>query len=230
MALRLAGVVALVVVASAGAAGTQLAEVGRLPTGAKVVALTFDGGADAGGAWRIVRTLRRTHVPATFFVTGQWVRRYPRLARMIGREFELGNHTYDHVAQTPLSSAGVQADIRRGAYWIRTVAHVNPRPLFRFPYGDRDTRTIAIARSLGYVSVRWSLDTWGWMGTEGGQSTATVLARVKRNLRRGDIVLMHLGAGRDGSMLDARALPAVIATIRRRGFRFVGLREYVHAP
>jgi peptidoglycan/xylan/chitin deacetylase (PgdA/CDA1 family) len=68
------------------------------------------------------------------------------------------------------------------------------------------------------------------MGREGGQSTATVLARVKMHLRRGDIVLMHLGAGRDGSMLDARALPAVIRAIRHRGFRFVGLREYVRAP
>jgi peptidoglycan/xylan/chitin deacetylase (PgdA/CDA1 family) len=219
---------AAVLAGSAGAA--PLAEVERLPTGAKVVALTFDGGADAGGAWSIVATLRRRHVPATFFVTGQWVRRYPRLARMIAREFELGNHTYDHAAQTHLSSAAVRADLRRGAYWIRAVAHTDPRPLFRFPYGDRDSRTIAIAHELGYASVRWSLDTWGWMGREGGQSTATVLRRVRTHLRRGDIVLMHLGAGRDGSELDARALPAVISAIRRRGFRFVSLREYVRAP
>ena len=226
MALRVLAVAALVAVAPAAA--TQPSELERLPTGAKVVALTFDGGADAGGAWRIVATLRRTHVPATFFVSGQWARRYPRLTRMIARRYELGNHTYDHVALTHLSSPAVRSELKRGAYWIRKIAHVNPWPLFRFPYGDRDARTLAIVHSLGYVSVRWSLDTWGWMGTAGGQSTSTVLERVKSHLRRGDIVLMHLGAGRDGSELDARALPAVIRAIRRRGFRLVELRPYLH--
>jgi peptidoglycan/xylan/chitin deacetylase (PgdA/CDA1 family) len=228
--LTLVALGAAITVGPGTAATAQLTEVERLPTHQKLVALTFDGGADAGGAWRIVATLRRTHVQATFFVTGQWVRRYPRLARMIARDYELGNHTYDHLAQTGLSSGAVKSDLRRGDFWIKKITHANPRPLFRFPYGARDARTIAIVEGQGYTPVRWSLDTWGWMGREGGQSTATVLKRVMTHLRRGDIVLMHLGAGRDRSELDALALPAVIRAIRRRGFRFVELRRFVRAP
>jgi peptidoglycan/xylan/chitin deacetylase (PgdA/CDA1 family) len=201
-------------------------EVERLPTRAKVVALTFDGGADAGGAATIVRTLQRRHVPATFFVTGMWARRYPRLARTIGARFDVGDHTYDHAAQTGLSDGDVRRDVARGDYWIRALTRREPRPLFRFPYGDRDSRTLGIVHALGYVSIRWSIDTWGWMGTSGGQSVATVVRRVAERLEPGAILMMHLGAGKDGSMLDARALPQVLSLVERRGHRFVALRRY----
>ncbi|MGB2952880.1 MAG: polysaccharide deacetylase family protein [Gaiellaceae bacterium] len=199
----------------------------RLPTRAKVVALTFDGGADDGGAARILATLEHRRVPATFFITGMWVRRYPRVARRIGARFDIGDHTYDHAAQTRLSSDEVRRDITRGAYWLRALIHADPRPLFRFPYGDRDPRTLAIVHALGYVSIRWSIDTWGWMGTTGGQSIASVVSRVAEQLQPGAVVMMHLGAGKDGSMLDALALPQVISLVERRGYRFVALRRYV---
>jgi peptidoglycan/xylan/chitin deacetylase (PgdA/CDA1 family) len=83
---------------------------------------------------------------------------------------------------------------------------------------------------LGYTSVRWSVDTWGWMGTSEGQSVATVLRRVRQGLRPGAIVLMHVGAARDGSLLDARALPRVITALERRGYRFVTLGGRVRPP
>jgi peptidoglycan/xylan/chitin deacetylase (PgdA/CDA1 family) len=221
----LAALIALALAASA--AGPSAREVERLPTHAKVVALTFDGGSDDGGAARIVRTLERKHATATFFLSGMWARRYPRLARRIGTRFAVGDHTYDHADLTRMPSTAVRRDILRGAYWLRALARRDPRPLFRFPYGARDARTLAIVRRLGYVSIRWSLDTWGWMGSSGGQSVASVVARVRSRLRPGDVILMHLGAGRDGSMLDARALPRVIDLIRRRGYRFVTPSRYV---
>jgi peptidoglycan/xylan/chitin deacetylase (PgdA/CDA1 family) len=221
-------VLTLVVAGNAGAR-TQFHEVERIPTRQKIVALTFDGGDNAGGARRILATLKRRRVPATFFVTGRWVRRYPRLARAVGA-YAVGNHTYDHADLTRLSSAAVRAEIRRGAYWVRVKTGREPRPLFRFPYGARDARTMTIVNGLGYASVRWSLDTWGWMGPSGGQSTRTVLERVATRLRPGDVVLMHLGFARDGSLLDAQALPAVIRLIQRRGYRLVSLGPYVRAP
>jgi peptidoglycan-N-acetylglucosamine deacetylase len=78
--------------------------------------------------------------------------------------------------------------------------------------------------------VRWSLDTWGWMGPTEGQSVDTVVQRFAERLRPGAIVLMHLGAARDGSLLDALALPRVIALAKRRGYRFVALDRWVRPP
>ena len=200
----------------------QAGELVRLPTRAHVVALTFDGGADAGGAERVLATLRARRVPATFFVTGAWVRRYPGLARAIGRSFAVGDHTVDHAVLPGLSSAAVKREIVLGARQLRAATGRDPGPLFRFPYGARDARTLAIARALGYVSIRWTVDTWGWMGRS-VQSPQRALRRVVAHLRPGAIVMMHLGAARDGSTIDAHALPAVIDAVRARGYRFVTL-------
>src|SRR6266545_1279315 len=49
---------------------------------------------------RLVRTLRRTHTPATIFLTGLWTKTYPGAVRSFARDrlFELDNHSWDHRA------------------------------------------------------------------------------------------------------------------------------------
>jgi peptidoglycan/xylan/chitin deacetylase (PgdA/CDA1 family) len=131
---------------------------------------------------------------------------------------------------THLSDRDIREEVRRAGWWIRAGTGHDPKPLFRFPYGDRDARTIRAVNSLGYTSVRWSLDTWGWMGPAEGQSAATVLHRVATLLRPGAILLLHIGANRDGSTLDADALPAILRLLRHRGYRTVPLDRYVTAP
>jgi len=81
---------------------------------------------------------------------------------------------------------------------------------------------------LGYVSVRWTVDTWGWMGLR-LQSVAGARRRVLNHLVPGEIVLMHLGSSRDGSTIDSKALPGLIRAVRARGYRFVTLAG-VQAP
>lgn len=228
MAARIAAALAALALPAGATGAATYHELDRLPTHRKLVALTFDGGGDtANGTASILRTLRRRRVPATFFLAGRWIRLHPGLARAIGRRYPIGDHTYDHADQVGLSSGQIRADVRRGAWWIRVVAHRNPRPLFRFPYGSRDARAVAVVRSMGYVSVRWSVDTWGWMGTSEGQSVGSVVRRVADHLEPGAIVLMHVGVARDGSLLDARALPRVISLVRARGYRFVTLDRFV---
>jgi hypothetical protein len=95
------------------------------------------------------------------------------------------------------------------------------RPLFRFPFGDVDSRVLGTVNGAGHVAVRWTVDTLGWQGTSGGQGVATVVSRVLGGARAGEIVLMHVGSNPDdGSTLDAAALPQVIAGLRARGYGF----------
>ena len=187
----------------------------RLPTRAHVVALTLDGGSDAAGAAAVLRTLQRKHAPATFFLTGRFVRTYPRLARAIGAADPIGNHTWDHASLPGLPAEAVFRELTRARAEIRAVTGRDPKPLFRFPYGARDARTLRIVHRLGYVSVRWTVDTLGWMP---GQTPAGAVERVVEHLVPGEIVLMHLG-----ERVDAAALPAVVDAVRRRGYRLVTL-------
>src|SRR6478609_47228 len=49
----------------------------RIPTTQKVVALTFDAGANDAGLRSILATLAANGVPGTFFLTGDWVSQFP---------------------------------------------------------------------------------------------------------------------------------------------------------
>jgi peptidoglycan/xylan/chitin deacetylase (PgdA/CDA1 family) len=203
-------------------------ELVRLQTPQRVVALTFDGGGNADGAKGVLAVLRRERVPATFFLTGHFVKSYPALARAIGWRHPVGNHTVDHLDLRRLSTAAATRQITRAEAMIRRATGRDPRPYFRFPYGARNARTLRIVHRLGYASVRWTVDTWGWMGRS-SQTGPGIVRKVVTNLVPGQIVMMHLGSARDRSTLDTKALRAVIRSVRARGYRFVTLAG-VRAP
>jgi peptidoglycan/xylan/chitin deacetylase (PgdA/CDA1 family) len=203
-------------------------EIVRLQTRQHVVALTFDGGGNADGAQGVLTALRRENVPATFFLTGHFVQSYPRLARAIGRRYPVGNHTVDHLDMLRLSPAAGRREVTRAAVMIQRATGRDTHPYFRFPYGSRNSRTLRMVNGLGYASVRWTVDTWGWMGLS-EQSVPGAVRRVLDELVPGEIVLMHLGSARDRSTIDSKALPTVIRLVRARGYRFVTLRG-IQAP
>jgi peptidoglycan/xylan/chitin deacetylase (PgdA/CDA1 family) len=195
----------------------------RIPTSAPVVALTFDAGANADALPSILYWLKTRNVPATFFLTGQWVRSFPAQANEIAAAgFLVGNHTDTHPELTTLPDDQVRAQVVNGQHAILRANGVETRPLFRFPFGDVDSRVLGIVDGLGYVGVRWTVDTLGWQGTSGGRSVQSVFDRVMAALQPGEIVLMHIGSHpTDRSMLDAAALPYIIDAVRARGYSFV---------
>ena len=189
-------------------------------------ALTFDAGASSTGVASIMATLKREGVPATFFLTGDFVREHPASTRAIAAAHPVGNHTENHRDLTTLSSSAVVDEVRTGAATIRATTGRSPAPWFRFPFGARDDRTIRLVNEECYVAVRWTVDSLGWKGTSGGMSTEKVRDRVLSATRPGMVVLMHVGANPDdGTTLDAAALPSVIAGLRAKGYTFVNLPQ-----
>jgi peptidoglycan-N-acetylglucosamine deacetylase len=197
-----------------------------IPTGQRVVALTFDAGANADAVPSILTTLQATGVPATFFLTGRWAERYPDEVARIAARYPIGNHSYDHPEFTTLTDAAIERQLADTDRIVVAATGTSTRPLFRFPFGDRDARTIATVNRAGYGSIRWTVDTLGWKGTSGGLSADQVVGRVLDTAQPGQIVLMHVGSHpSDGSTLDADALPRIIRDLRERGYGFVTLRD-----
>jgi peptidoglycan/xylan/chitin deacetylase (PgdA/CDA1 family) len=195
-----------------------------------VVALTFDAGANADGVPAIRRTLHDKGVSATFFLTGDFVKRFPVRSARLGHEYLVGNHTLDHPDLTTLSDSAVRSEVRQAESLIRSTTGQDPRRFFRFPYGARTAHLISVVNSLCYVPFRWTVDTLGWKGTSGGMTAGKVLDRVLAGATPGEIVLMHVGSNPDdGSTLDADALPAVIDRLRARGYTFVSLSRVMSA-
>jgi peptidoglycan/xylan/chitin deacetylase (PgdA/CDA1 family) len=199
----------------------------RIPTNQRVVALTFDAGADDGGAPKIFAALTRAGATATFFMTGRWAQLYPQWARRIAARYTIANHTFNHLDLLGLSLPEVKNEVLMASAAIRKATGRPPVPLFRFPYGSSDASRLALVNHLGYTVLGWTVDTLGWEGTSMEQSVATVTSRALAHLQPGEIILMHAGANpNDHSTLDADALPGIIRAIRARGYRFVTLNEF----
>ncbi len=191
------------------------------------MSLTFDAGSSNAAVGRILDTLAATGTPATFFLTGDFVRRYPSDARRIAGRFPVGNHSMTHADFRTLTAAQQRSELSLGGTAILSTTGQDPRPYFRFPYGSVDAAAIRMVNSGCYVPFRWTTDSLGWKGTKkGGMTTDSVARRVLDGARPGGIVLMHVGANPDdGTTLDAAALPTVISGLRNRGYRLVTLEE-----
>jgi peptidoglycan/xylan/chitin deacetylase (PgdA/CDA1 family) len=197
-----------------------------IPTSRKVVALTFDAGSTDAGLRTILATLSSNGVTGTFFVTGAFADRYPAAIRaIVAGGHRLGNHSYTHPYFTKKTDSQIATELARAEAAIRANGGTSTVPLFRFPYGDRNTRTIAAVNASGYTCVRWTVDTLGWKGTvKGGITAQTVIDRVLAGAKAGAIVMMHVGANPDdGTTLDADALPTVITQLKARGYSFATL-------
>jgi peptidoglycan/xylan/chitin deacetylase (PgdA/CDA1 family) len=206
----------------AGLGGTEWTTV---KTPSKIVALTFDAGANADGVDSILSTLTSQHVQATFMLTGNFTKTFPKKARAIVAAGErVGDHSMTHPYFTKLTDQQMRDQVLNAEKEIVSVTGADPWPWFRFPYGDRNAHTISVVNSVGFVAVGWTVDTLGWKGTSGGITTQTVVKRVLANLKPGEIVLMHCGSNPDDhSTLDAGALPTVIKELKARGYSFVTL-------
>jgi peptidoglycan/xylan/chitin deacetylase (PgdA/CDA1 family) len=198
----------------------------HIPTSARVIALTFDAGANADGVPSILATLAAKDAPGTFFLTGDFVAHFPTRSRNIAQAgHRLGNHSVNHPHFPTLTDTQIRSQLTNAAATIRTTTGANPAPLFRFPYGDRNAHTITVVNGAGYLPVRWTVDSLGWQGTQGGTRDAAFIAtRVLNAATPGGIVAMHVGSNpTDRSTLDAAALPAIIDGLRARGYTLVSL-------
>ena len=117
-----------------------------MATTQNVVALTFDAGANANAVPSILSTLEANCVPATFFLTGNWVDAFPADARRIAVRYPIGNHSVSHPHPRPLRR--MRDEITRAESKIQGATKFNARPMFRFPFGDRDARTMGIVNGL----------------------------------------------------------------------------------
>jgi peptidoglycan/xylan/chitin deacetylase (PgdA/CDA1 family) len=171
-------------------------------------------------------TLTRERVPATFFLTGAFVDANPALCARTARLGPVGNHTSSHPHLPQLSDSQVRAQVASAQAAILRATAKDPRPLFRFPFGDYGTHALRLVNDLGYTAYGWSVDTLGWKGGAAGVSVAQIASRVAAARTPGEIVLMHLGAAADGSTLDASALPQIIADARSAGYGFVTLTGF----
>jgi len=181
------------------------------------VAIGFDDGpwADTGA---FVTMLERSHAQATFFMIGRQVSGAYRstLLRELRNGDALGDHTFTHPDLT--LTHNVRAQLQWTIAAIRSLSGYTPC-VFRPPYGDYDQSVIQTARSLGLATVVWNVDPSDYLQP----GTRVIEQRVLAKVQPGSIIISHDGGGPRGQTLAA--YPAIIATLRARGYRIVTIPE-----
>ena len=188
----------------------------------KIVAFSFDAGADAGFAAQILDTLAANGIHASFGMTGRWAERYPKLLERIVREgHHLINHTYDHASMTgattktaPLTREQRWEELDRTEAIVMQLTGATTKPYFRPPYGAYDASVNEDVGARGYAyNVLWTVDSRGWMGA----SADAIIQRCLEQAEPGAIYVFHVGSGSQ----DGPALQAIIDGLRAQGY-FIG--------
>jgi peptidoglycan/xylan/chitin deacetylase (PgdA/CDA1 family) len=188
---------------------------GPMPAG--TVALTFDDGPHPDGTIAVLDELDRLGWPATFFVLGSQVRRYPEVvAETLRRGHRVELHGYDHrytIVRTPW---GVAADLRRGRDAVTEVTGQAPR-WWRPAYGVMSGPSYLAARSLGLRPVLWSA--WGvdWLATSTPES---VVGELESGRLAGGTMLLHdsdVTSAPGSWRTTVASLPLLAERLRQRG-------------
>lgn len=181
----------------------------------RCVALTFDDGPGLPTP-RLLDTLKRQRVPATFFLVGQMVKYRPKVAARIAREgHELGVHGWNHADLRRLKPKDLTWQLNRTKQLIQNATGIRPT-LARPPYGATNKQVLRAQRQAGLAEVLWNLDTSDWKIRNAGHVRRSVLSQVKRNT----VVLMH-----DIRPTTVDAIAVMVRELKRRGFTLVTVTQ-----
>ena len=125
----------------------------------KVVSISFDAAWGNEDTQQLIDILARYKIPATFFVVGEWVEKYPESVKALhSAGHEIMNHSDDHAHYPQLTMEEVVADLNACNDKIEAVTGVRPK-LVRLPYGDYDDHSISAVRSIGMEPIQWDVET-----------------------------------------------------------------------
>jgi len=195
-----------------------------LQPGSRVLALTYDDGPNDPDTWRTLEVLERHAVKATFFLIGQFVQQKPEIARaLVAAGHAIGNHTWSHPNLIFTPKAEVRRQLELGRQAILDATGMKPT-LFRPPFGGRRPATLRTARDLGLVPVMWNVTCYDWKA----KSAEKIVARAERQIRGGDVILLHDGAHVRMGANRSRTVEAsdrILTRYKAEGYEFVTVPE-----
>lgn len=182
----------------------------------KYVALTFDDGPSGRYTQTLLDGLALRGARGTFLLCGYRMEQYPELTQRIFDEgHEIGYHGYSHDSMQRMSRKTIGQELMDS----RDLLPEDCDPVWFRPPGGVVTdgvRQVAEARQLALLS--WSVDPKDWAV----KSTLSVEQAVLKNVKDGDIVLLH-----DMSMTSVQASLDIVDALQAQGFRFVTVSELV---
>jgi peptidoglycan/xylan/chitin deacetylase (PgdA/CDA1 family) len=193
-----------------------------LSLGDHEVVLTFDDGPWPATTPRVLRTLAKECVRATFFLIGRPASEFPWIVRAAAADgHSLGHHTWMHFSLRRMPYADAVAEIDHGISAVemaeRGIETTTPStPFFRFPGFESTPATLDLLQSRGISVFSTDLLANDWVRMTPRQELDLLVKRLK--LRNRGIILLH-----DSQATTAAMLPALLQYLRKHRYRVVHL-------
>lgn len=180
----------------------------------KCVALTFDDGPGKHTA-KLLKTLHKEKVPATFFVIGRHIEDYPDALRTMSKQgHEVASHTWSHDDLRQLSTKQIDKELKATAKAIKKETGTAPK-LVRPPYGAFDSHVQKTLKKRDESAIMWNVDTLDWQHKNVKRTVKTAAGATN-----GSIILMH-----DVQETTVDAVPRIIKKLRKQGYTFVTVSD-----
>ncbi|GHH20092.1 bifunctional polysaccharide deacetylase/glycosyltransferase family 2 protein [Streptomyces lanatus] len=187
----------------------------------KTIALTFDDGPNPTWTPQVLAILKKYDIPATFFVVGSMVSRYPSIVGdMVEQGNEVGIHTFTHVDLSYQSDARVNREMQQTQLALAGAAGITTT-LFRAPYSSEtdaiDNYSWPVYKKLGeegYTSVFVDTDSDDWKRP----GVSKIIRWATPEDGEGASVLFHDAGGERSQTI--KALPTYIEKMKAKGYTF----------
>lgn len=197
----------------------------RLPiycvrTDEKKISLSFDAAWGADDTDSLLSTLEKHNVKATFFLVGDWVRKYPEQVKKIASAgHDIGNHSDKHPHMAQMSKEQIKEDVMRAHNSVKELLGIDMN-LFRPPFGEYNNTVIEALEECGYYVIQWDVDSLDWK-EYGLQPLIDKVTRHK-NLSSGSIILMH-----NNAKYTKDALDSIITGLKNQGYELVPISQLI---
>ena len=186
----------------------------------KKIAISFDAAWGNDDTHTLIEILKEYDVPATFFVVGAWVDKYPESVKeLTDAGHRIQNHSNTHPYMTQLSVAQMTDELATCNEKIKAITGVSPT-LFRPSYGDYDNAVIETVEGLNMYPIQWSVDSLDWQDSATADS---IYKRVTSKVTNGSIVLFHNDAEH-----TPEALPKILKALKDEGYEFVFIDDLIY--
>lgn len=204
---------------STNVTGTELPIAGTEHSDQKL-ALTFNAAGSDAGLSRLLQTLDKHQIHATFFLTGDWVSRYSNetvLISQYGHELGILGDTY--LDFTNLEKTSISAQLTASRDKIANLTGISPH-FFRPPYNAYNNLVIRTARDAGYQTISWSVDSMDWKD----YGVSAIENKVIHNPDlSGAILYFHTDA-----KYTPEALESLIPLLLENGYSFASLSDLLY--